>query len=80
MEANKINEKGISEVDLGYCIGCGVCITRCTNKARHLVKRSTESTPPKNLTELYQVISQRKTLLQEKRKADKNYSRIKRIK
>lgn len=80
MEANKINEKGISEVNLGYCIGCGVCIPRCPNNARHLVKKTTESIPPENLPELYQAISQRKTLLQEKRKVDKNYSRVKRIK
>jgi len=80
MEANKINEKGISEVNLGYCIGCGVCIPHCPNKARHLVKKTTESTPPESLTELYQAISQRKAYIQEKRKENKNYRRIKIIK
>ncbi|NVM36496.1 MAG: 4Fe-4S binding protein [Candidatus Lokiarchaeota archaeon] len=80
MEANKINEKGISVVNLDYCIGCGVCIPRCPNKARHLVKKTTESTPPQNLTELYQTINQRKAYLQEKRKVDKNHGIIKRIK
>lgn len=79
MEANKINEKGISEVDLGYCLGCGVCIPRCPNKARQLVKKSTESIPPENLPDLYQAIAKRKATLQEKREADKNYGRIKRI-
>ncbi|MFX1434170.1 MAG: ATP-binding protein [Promethearchaeota archaeon] len=80
MDANKINEKGISEADLGYCIGCGVCIPNCPNTARYLVKKPSESIPPENFTELYQTITKRKTILQEKRKADKNYSKIKRVK
>ena len=80
MEANKINEKGISEVVLGYCIGCGVCVPNCPNMARYLVKKSSESIPPENFTELYQTITKRKTMLQEKRKTDKNYGKIKRVK
>ncbi len=80
MEANKINEKGISEVNLGCCIGCGVCIPTCPENARHLVKKSTESMPPENFIELYQTISQKKAYIQERRKADKNCGKIKRIK
>ena len=80
MEANKINEKGISEVDLGYCIGCGVCVPNCLNMARYLVKKSSESIPAKNFTELYQTITKRKTMLQEKRKVEKYYGKIKRVK
>ncbi|MFW9947583.1 MAG: ATP-binding protein [Candidatus Odinarchaeota archaeon] len=79
MNANKINERGISEVDLGYCIGCGVCIPNCPSLARNLIKKSSESIPPENFTELYQAITKRKAVLQEKRKADKNYGKIKRI-
>jgi len=80
MDANKINEKGISEVDLGYCIGCGVCIPNCPSLARNLVKKSSESIPPENFTELYQTITKRKAMLQERRKADENYGKIKKVK
>lgn len=79
MDANKINEKGISEVDLGYCIGCGVCLPNCPSLARNLVKKSSESIPPENFTELYQAITKRKAILQEKRKADENYGKIKKV-
>jgi hypothetical protein len=44
------------------------------------VKKSTEFIPPENFTELYKVIAKRKTVLQAKRKEDKNYGKIKRIK
>ena len=70
MNANKVNENVISEVDLGYCIGCGVCIPKCPENARTLVKKEKEVIPPKNFTELYQNISQRKALIKEKRKLD----------
>ena len=80
MYANKINENVICEVNLGYCIGCGVCVPTCPNKARQLVKKSTESIPPENLPELYQAISKRKAFLQEQRKEDKDYGKIRRIK
>ncbi len=80
MDANKINDEGISEVDLGYCIGCGVCIPACPENARKLTKKPTETVPPGNFTELYQAIAKRKVVLQEKRKIDKDYGRVKRIK
>lgn len=80
MNANKVNENVISEVDLGYCIGCGVCIPKCHENARTLVKKEKEVIPPKNFTELYQNISQRKALIKEKRKVDETYSRVKKIK
>ena len=80
MEANKINEQGISTVDLGYCIGCGICVSQCPENARHLVKRSIESIPPENFTELYQAIAKRKAFLQEKRVTDKDFGKIKAIK
>lgn len=80
MGTNAINEKGFSEIDLGYCIGYGVCIRTCLNKARYLVKKTTESIPPKKSTELYQSIAKRKVFLQEKRIVDSNYRRVKIIK
>ena len=75
-----INENGVAEVDLGYCFGCGVCIPFCPNDARHLVKKKDESIPPEKFVELYQAISQRKKILLEKRKTDKNYGKVKKIK
>jgi Pyruvate/2-oxoacid:ferredoxin oxidoreductase delta subunit len=80
MEANKINDEGISEVDLGYCIGCGVCVPACPESARKLIKKLKESIPPETFTELYQDIAKNKKILQEKRKEDKNYRKIKQIK
>ncbi|MFX0039617.1 MAG: ATP-binding protein [Promethearchaeota archaeon] len=80
MEANKINDEGISEVDLGYCIGCGVCVPACPENARKLKKKPNEAIPPENFTDLYQAIAKRKTTLQEKRKVDSNYGKVKRIK
>lgn len=80
MDDNKINENGVAEVNLGYCLGCGVCIPNCPNDARHLVKKTDESIPPENFVELYQTIAQRKKILQEKRKTDKNYGKVKKIK
>jgi Fe-S-cluster-containing dehydrogenase component len=79
MDATKINENGVSEVNLGYCIGCGVCIPRCPENARKLVKKKEESIPPKSFIDMYQVISKRKTLLKEKRKEDKNFGKVKKI-
>ena len=80
MDANKINDNGISEANLGYCIGCGVCVPKCPENARTLMKKEKETTLPKNFSELYQKISQRKALVKEKRKVDENYSRVKKIK
>ena len=80
MEANKINESGVSEADLDYCIGCGVCIPSCPENARTLIKKEKESIPPKDSIELYQLITKRKKILLEKRKVDKNFGKIYRIK
>ena len=80
MEANDINENGIAQVDLGYCLGCGVCIPSCPVDARHLVKKSNEIIPPENYVKLYQTIAQRKKIIQEKRKTDKNYGKVIKVK
>ena len=80
MDANKINESGVSETDLDYCIGCGVCVPSCPENARFLMKKEEESIPPKDFIELYQSITKRKKIIQEKRKVDKNYGKIYRIK
>lgn len=80
MDANKINENGVSEANLGYCIGCGVCVPKCPENARTLMKKEKETTPPKNFIELYQTIAKRKGELKEKRKIDKEYGKVRRIK
>ena len=80
MDANKINVRGVSETDLGFCIGCGVCVPTCPENARSLIKKEKELIPPENFTELYQSITKRKNIIQEKRKVDKNYGKIYRIK
>jgi Pyruvate/2-oxoacid:ferredoxin oxidoreductase delta subunit len=80
MDAININEKGIAEVNLGYCLGCGVCIPACPEDARHLIKKDNEYIPPENYLDLLQVIGKKKKIIREKRKTDKNYSRVKKIK
>jgi len=80
MEANEINEDGVCEIDLEYCIGCGVCVSRCPQNARILKKKEIEAIPPKNFTELYQNIAKRKGEIKDKRKVDKEYAKVKRIK
>lgn len=80
MDAIKISDYGISETNLGYCIGCGVCIPKCPENARSLKKKEKEMIPPKNYTELYQIIAKRKDELKELRKEDKEYGKVRRIK
>ena len=79
MDANIINEKGISETNLGYCLGCGVCVSNCPENARHLAKKPTEAVPPKDYVELLQTINKNKKIIREKRITDDSYSRVKRI-
>jgi NAD-dependent dihydropyrimidine dehydrogenase PreA subunit len=80
MDANKIKDNRIADVDLGYCIGCGVCVPACPENARKLIKKQEEMIPPKNFLEMYQAISQKKSLLKEKRKEDSNYNTVKKVK
>jgi len=80
MDANKFNDNDVSEVNLGYCIGCGVCVPKCPQNARTLIKKEKEMIPPKNFNELYQIIAKRKAELREKRKINKDYGKVRRIK
>jgi electron transport complex protein RnfB len=80
MDAIKLNENGVCETDLGYCIGCGVCVPRCPQNARTLKRKEEEAIPPKGFRELYQNIAKRKEEVKERRKLDKDYAKVKRIK
>ncbi len=47
---------GATVVDLGRCIGCGVCVGACTSGALHLVEKKRASVPPKSHDALYRKI------------------------
>jgi formate hydrogenlyase subunit 6/NADH:ubiquinone oxidoreductase subunit I len=57
-----VGAAGISEknqhaaIDLNRCIGCGVCIPTCPEKALSLQKKATEVRPPKTREELHDII------------------------
>jgi Fe-S-cluster-containing hydrogenase component 2 len=46
-------EEGKSRVDLGRCIGCGLCTTVCDPKAIHLQKKDQITTPAKDTVQFY---------------------------
>lgn len=50
MDALSINDQGIAEVDIRRCIGCGVCVIRCTEEALYLQRKdeSAVRVPPEN--------------------------------
>jgi heterodisulfide reductase subunit A-like polyferredoxin len=52
MDAVKL-EDGIASVDLARCIGCGVCVPTCRQKAIVMVQKSQETIPPQTQEELY---------------------------
>lgn len=56
MHAAVVGEDKKSTVDLGRCIGCGVCVTFCNFDAIHLVKKA-EFIPPKGIIDLYKQIA-----------------------
>ena len=36
MGAIVLNDGGVAEINLDRCIGCGLCVTTCTDEALHL--------------------------------------------
>jgi len=54
MDAISING-GIS-IDLGKCIGCGLCVSRCKPEALTMVKKEKEVVPPQTEQDKYQYI------------------------
>ncbi len=43
-------------VDLHSCIGCGLCVTKCSSRAITLIKKEDATKPPLNREELYDII------------------------
>jgi ferredoxin len=59
--AAKVSElKKKSSVDLNRCIGCGLCIPTCPQKAMSLKKKSNEVRPPQTRNDLYDIIMSHK--------------------
>jgi Pyruvate/2-oxoacid:ferredoxin oxidoreductase delta subunit len=50
----------VANVNLNRCIGCGLCTTTCKANAIKLVKKETETVPPKNHDALYKKIMMEK--------------------
>ena len=61
MGAVAISEKTQqATIDLNRCIGCGLCIPVCPQKAVTLQKKSTEVKPPQTREDLYDIIMAKK--------------------
>lgn len=43
-------------LNTGRCIGCGLCIATCKTGSLNLAKKETETVPPKNLEEKFEII------------------------
>lgn len=67
MEAIKMNNN-LADVNKYKCIGCGNCITSCSEDALKLIKKEDQKIPPKNTTELYLKIMDKKAELRRKEK------------
>jgi len=55
MEALSV-DTDISTVDLDRCIGCGVCVSTCPNKAMELKRKDSIYVPPKDTDAMYKKI------------------------
>ena len=49
-----------TSVDLNRCIGCGLCIPTCPQKAMSLKNRANEVGPPQTRDDLYDIIMSHK--------------------
>lgn len=47
---------GVAAVDLGRCIGCGVCVPICAESALSLVEKAYEMVPPKTAEDRFETI------------------------
>jgi formate hydrogenlyase subunit 6/NADH:ubiquinone oxidoreductase subunit I len=53
----------VASIDLIRCIGCGLCVPTCTEKAMSLVKKAQEVVPPQTEQDLYDTIMAQKSTL-----------------
>jgi NAD-dependent dihydropyrimidine dehydrogenase PreA subunit len=61
MGAIKVDEPAACAViNLDRCIGCGNCVASCPSEALRLVKRETETAPPEDSTDLFQILAEEK--------------------
>jgi Pyruvate/2-oxoacid:ferredoxin oxidoreductase delta subunit len=58
--ARVFEQKQKTSVDLNRCIGCGLCIPTCPQKAMSLKKRANEVRPPQTRDDLYDIIMSHK--------------------
>ena len=65
MDAIEIVE-GVSNIDLSYCIGCGICVPTCPEQAITLKRKDEKelTIPPKNTFGTYQEIAKKKAELE----------------
>ena len=62
MDAISMNES-VAKIDKKHCVGCGNCISTCPEGAITLIKKEKELNPPKDNTELYLKIMDKKAKL-----------------
>jgi Fe-S-cluster-containing hydrogenase component 2 len=55
MNALKIADKK-AVLNAGRCIGCGLCIATCKTGSLKLAKKESETVPPKNMEEKFEII------------------------
>lgn len=59
-EAVNMDEKKAVSITTDRCIGCGVCVSSCKSGALRLEKKAKQTTPPKDMDTLYDIIMENK--------------------
>ena len=62
MGALKMNDDELVEIDLDRCIGCGLCVTTCSEEAMQLIPKpeAKHRTPPANTLEQMMFMAQKR--------------------
>jgi len=65
MNALKINDEEVAEVNKDRCIGCGLCVTTCDTEAIKLIPKSETAyhLPPANTAEQMMSMAQKRGLI-----------------